>query len=338
MDASSHGHRAGAEPHRAGAPSASRVRTTRLAPSPTGALHLGNARTFLITWALARQRGWRIVMRIEDLDGPRVKPGAADAALDTLAWLGIDWDEGPIIQSHDLEPHASAMSQLAALGLAYPSALTRSQIDAAASAPHAGDAAREGRVGSELRPSLGPRAFDDRLTNWRFVTPDREVAFDDEAAGPQRHRPFDTVGDFVVWTARAQPAYQLACVVDDARQGVTDVVRGEDLLDSAARQVLLIDALGLGPAPAYTHLPLVVGADGRRLAKRHGDTRVSRYREAGAPPERLIGLLARWSGVETDRRRGLSAAEFASGFNLARLARSPIVFGAEDDAWLLSRS
>ncbi|MBL8745567.1 MAG: tRNA glutamyl-Q(34) synthetase GluQRS, partial [Phycisphaerae bacterium] len=314
-------------------------RVTRLAPSPTGALHLGNARTFLVNWALARGRNWRIVLRIEDLDTPRNKPGATEQALRDLEWLGIDWDEGPFIQSGDLAHHRAAMVSLAGRGLAYPCELTRAQIEAAASAPQDDPAGggHELRFPPELRPPIAPRPFDQPSTGWRFVTPDRAVEFDDDFAGAQRYRPMDTIGDFIVWTVRGQPAYQLAVVVDDARQGVTDIVRGDDLLESAARQLLLYEALSLGPLPRYCHLPLVRGADGRRLAKRHGDTRLSRYRELGVAPERMIGLMACWCGILGDRAP-LSSEEFRGRLDLATMPRSPITFAPEDDAWLLNQS
>jgi glutamyl-tRNA synthetase len=305
---------------------------TRLAPSPTGALHLGNARTFLINWALARRHGWEIVLRIEDLDGPRIKPGAAQATIATLRWLGIDWDDGPYIQSADLEPFRQAMRRLAAGALVYPSDLTRSEIEAAASAPQEG--AHDRPFPSSLRPALAPLDFDGPSTNWRFATPPGLVSFHDGFAGPQVHDPGASIGDFVVWTRYDRPAYQLAVVVDDARQGITQVVRGDDLLDSAARQLLLYRALGLVPEPVYTHLPLVKGPDGRRLAKRHGDTRLDAYLARGVPAERVIGLIAHWSGVPGPRRP-LSAAEFGGAFDPAKMSREAIVFTPEDNRWLL---
>ncbi len=312
------------------------VAATRLAPSPTGALHLGNARTFLVNWALARQRNWRIVLRIEDLDTPRNKPGAIDQALRDLEWLGIDWDGSPIIQSNDLNHHRAAMASLAQRGLAYPCELTRAQIEAAASAPQDGGG-HELRFPPELRPAVMPRPFDQPNTGWRFVTPDRAVAFNDDFAGPQTLRPIDTIGDFIVWTVRQQPAYQLAVVVDDARQGITHIVRGDDLLESAARQLLLYEALSLGALPRYCHLPLVKGEDGRRLAKRHGDTRLSRYRDLGVAPERMVGLMAFWCGI-IPARTPLSSSEFRERFDLATMPRLPVTFTPEDDAWLLNRS
>ncbi|MDX2146204.1 MAG: glutamate--tRNA ligase family protein [Planctomycetota bacterium] len=317
---------------------------TRLAPSPTGALHLGNARTFLINWALARTNNWRILLRIEDLDTPRVKTGAIEGTIDILRWLGIDWDEGPIIQSADLSPYVGAMESLAGRKLAYPSDHTRSELetsgDGALSAPQEGS--HEVAFPRELRPSLEPRPFDARERNWRFATPDVDVTFDDGFAGRQRHCPAHTVGDFLIWTKRGQPSYQLAVVVDDRRQGVTDVVRGDDLLDSAARQLLLFRALrGERDAddtkePRYFHLPLVRGADGKRLAKRHGDTRLESYRALGVPPEAVIGLVAFWSGVPGPRRE-LDAATFARVLDPGSIPRRDIVFTAEDDAWLRSR-
>lgn len=317
---------------------------TRLAPSPTGALHLGNARTFLVNWALARREGWRIVLRIEDLDGPRVKRGADRQAIDLLEWLGIDWDTGPFWQSHDLAVYRSAMDVLARAGLAYRSDLSRTEVErltaaldpsAAASAPQEGS--REVRFPPELRPPLDPlraaRGFDADDATWRFVVDPGEVVFHDRFAGPQRFDVSAVAGDFIVWTRQRVPAYQLAVVVDDARQSVTQVVRGDDLLDSAARQLLLYRALSLTPEPSYIHLPLVRGDDGRRLAKRHGDTRLDAYRAAGVRPERIIGLLARWCGIIADRRE-MSAAEFCAGLALDTMPRTDVTFTPEDDQWL----
>ncbi|MBL0927850.1 MAG: tRNA glutamyl-Q(34) synthetase GluQRS [Phycisphaerales bacterium] len=314
--------------------------TTRLAPSPTGALHLGNARTFLVNHALARRHGWRVVLRIEDLDTPRNKPGAADQTLRTLGWLGVTWHEGPLVQTEDLEPYRRALAELAAHGLAYPCSLSRTEIETAASAPQSdapGEGPREIRFPPELRPPITPQTPHDFDTNWRFVTPDAEVTFTDLFAGPQRLSPSRTIGDFIVWTRRSQPAYQLAVVVDDHRQHVSHVVRGDDLLDSAARQLLLYRALRRAPEPHYYHLPLVVGADGRRLAKRHGDSRLDRYHAVGVPPERIIGLAAHWCGI-TPEPHPMPLAEFVERLDLATMPRLPAVFTPEHDAWLLRRS
>ncbi len=308
-------------------------RATRIAPSPTGALHLGNARTFLVNWALARRSGAKVILRIEDLDGPRVKPGAIEQTIDLLTWLGIDWDEGPFIQSDDLTPYRQALSGLAAAAMAYPCELTRSQIEAAASAPQEG--VHETPFPASLRPPLLPRAFDDESTNWRFVVPQIDIEFDDLFHGPQRIAPAASVGDFIIWTKRAQPSYQLAVVVDDARQGVDFIVRGDDLLDSAARQALLYDALGLPRPRLLLHLPLVLGPDGKRLAKRHGDTRLDTYRSRGVRAERVIGLIASWCGVGGDLKE-MSAAEFGGALTVSTIPRGPVTFGPREDAWLCS--
>ncbi len=314
---------------------AERREATRLAPSPTGALHLGNARTFLATWALARQREWKIVLRIEDLDGPRVKPGVIDLTIDLLQWLGIDWDQGPTVQSTDTVPYVHAMDALARSGAAYPSDLTRSEIEAAASAPQEGS--HEVRFDASKRPTIVPGPFADTGTNWRFATPAGEVAFRDAFAGNQTHEPARTIGDFVVWTKRGQPSYQLAVVVDDHRQSITQVIRGDDLLDSAARQLLLYRALGFQPEPRYTHLPLVLGPDGKRLAKRHGDTRLDTYRARGVHPHRVIALVGAWCGILERGKRieRLSPADFRERFSLTTIPHEPIQFTNEDDAWLL---
>lgn len=325
---------------------------SRLAPSPTGALHLGNARTFLINWAMARRHGWRLVLRIEDFDTPRVKAGAAESAMDTIRWLGIDWDPWPsptgacdhLVQSGSLEPYRAAMRLLAARGLAYPCELTRTQIEAAASAPQEG--VHDIAFPATLRPPAAGSAFDfDALDaaadpaqrpNWRFITQNGPVRFDDRVRGEQMINPSEIIGDFVLWTRRGQPSYQLAVVVDDHRQGVTEVVRGDDLLDSAARQLLLYRALGLGPEPTYTHLPLVLGSDGRRLAKRHGDTRLDHFREIGVPAGAVIGLVARWSLAGCEPRRVMTAAEFCDRFDLTTMPKEPVVLLEEDVRWLES--
>lgn len=308
--------------------------TTRLAPSPTGALHLGNARTFLINWAMARQRGWRVRLRIEDLDGPRIKAGAAERAIETLAWLGLDWDDEPTFQSHDLAPYHAALERLAGAGEAYACRCTRAEIAAAAlSAPNAGD--HEVRYPGTCRPAEPTPAMLDLSTGnaWRLRVEDETVPFVDQLCGDTPHNVQQLVGDFVIATKAGLPSYQLAVVVDDARQGVTHIVRGDDLLFSTHRQLLLQERLAFGPPPEYWHVPMVLGEDGRRLAKRHGDTRVDEYRQRGVPAERLLGLLAEWCGLGP--RAPLSASEFAERFEIERLPREPIVFHSSDDAWLM---
>lgn len=313
------------------------VPKTRLAPSPTGALHLGNARTFLVNWALARQNGWRILLRMEDLDGPRIKPDAAEQALEALTWLGMDWDEGPVYQTDDLTPYEQALGQLIDAGKAYPCRCTRSQILAASvSAPHGGQ--HELRYPGTCRPAPNEQVDRSLLADpgvaWRLRTPDEAITIDDVFGGSSVFNPQQEVGDFLIATKGGQPIYQLSVVIDDHRQGVTQIVRGDDLLPSAARQAVVYRQLGLGPLPAYTHVPLVVGEDGRRLAKRHGDTRVLHYKQQRVPPERVIGLIASWCGVQP--REAMCAEEFAQRFNLNGLPIEKVVFTAADDRWLLA--
>ncbi len=308
---------------------------TRLAPSPTGALHLGNARTFLINWAMARQRRWRIVLRIEDLDGPRVKQGADRGAIEDLAWLGIDWDDGPSYQLDDLSPYRAAIERLGEMRRIYPCTCTRKDLRAAGSAPHGDE--HELRYPGTCRPADAelPKvvAADGKDAALRVVVPDEAIRFEDGFCGQQVINVQQQVGDFVVATKAGLAAYQLAVVVDDARQGVTAIVRGDDLLRSTARQILLYRLLGLAPLPAYWHLPLVLGPDGRRLAKRHGDTRLASFREAGVAAERVIGLIACWCGA-AETCRPMDAATFREQFDITRLPRQPITFTDDDRQWL----
>ena len=307
---------------------------SRLAPSPTGALHLGNARTFVINWAMARKRDWKLLLRIEDLDGPRVKPHAIEETLDILSWLGMDHDGEPIRQSTDLEPYRKAMEELTEKQLAYTCSLSRKEIKQASTAPHKGE--HDLRYPSHLRPDHAEAfQFGAQDTNYRLIVSDEVVYIHDGFAMSREFHPFSEVGDFVIWTRRNLPAYQLAVVVDDARQGVTDVVRGDDLQPSAARQELLYQALGLS-SPHWWHLPLVLGPDGRRLAKRHGDTRISSYRDQGVSVERIIGLLAFWSGIG-EIHKEMSITDFLSTFSLSSLDPNPITFTEEDHAWLIGR-
>jgi glutamyl-tRNA synthetase len=304
----------------------------RLAPSPTGAQHVGNARTYLIAWLSARSRGGRVVLRVEDIDSPRVKPGAAEQALEDLRWLGLDWDEGPVVQTRRLALYRSALEQLQARECVYPCTCTRADVGRAASAPHA---EHEGPVYPGTcagRRAADAAALGERPCCWRFRVPERSPAFVDGFRGPTAVDLRAVGGDFVVWkmprapAEAAAPAYQLAVVVDDAAQGVTEVVRGDDLVPSTPRQLLLYEALGL-PPPAFSHVPLVVGPDGRRLAKRHGDTRLSALRAAGVRPEALLGLLA-WSCGWTDRVRPVSARELVPLFRLHVIPREPFVLTA----------
>jgi len=311
---------------------------TRLAPSPTGALHLGNARTFLINALLARQEGWRVLMRVEDLDGPRVKAGAADEALEDLAWLGLTWERPAVYQSARAAAYADALRRLIEAGAAYPCTCTRRDIERAGSAPHREDAAGAypGTCRGRFASADEAAAATGRPAAWRVRVGDEPIVVRDRFAAPATFNLARTCGDFVVFKNDGLAAYQLAVVIDDADAGVDAIVRGDDLLESAARQMHLRRLLGIAPEPAYWHLPLLVGPDGRRLAKRHGDTRLARYRAAGAPPQRVLGLLGFWSGLLGERGEA-TFGELAEHFDLKRLPKTPVVFSDDDERFLLPR-
>jgi glutamyl-tRNA synthetase len=309
--------------------------TTRLAPSPTGALHLGNARTFLLNWLLARQRGWRVRFRMEDLDGPRVKVGADRQAIDELRWLGLDWD-GPVTRQSDRgEAYQHALQELIDAGWAYPCTCSRTDIEQASSAPHVEDgvAVYPGTCRGRWDSPQHAQEATGRPVAWRVRVTDEPICFDDAFAGRQTYDLSRTCGDFVILKNDGLAAYQLAVVVDDADAGVDAIVRGADLLESTARQLHLRQRLGLGDGVRYWHLPLVVGEDGRRLAKRHGDTRLATYIEAGVPQERVLGLLAWWSG-QLDEPGEISLDDLLSRFDVDAIPHEPIVFTPNDDRWL----
>ncbi|MBM4070033.1 MAG: tRNA glutamyl-Q(34) synthetase GluQRS [Planctomycetes bacterium] len=304
----------------------------RLAPSPTGAQHLGNARTYLAAWLSARSRGGTLVLRIEDIDSPRVKPGAAEQAIDDLRWLGLDWDEGPIYQTARLARYAAAFDQLQQAELVYPCTCTRTDVERAASAPHGESAGAVHAEPAYPGTCAGRRVADaaglrDRVFAWRLRAAPALWSYVDGLLGPTALDLEKLGGDFIVWKSSGTPAYQLAVVVDDHEMGVTEVMRGDDLVPSTARQLLLYHRLGWTP-PVFTHVPLVVGPDGRRLAKRHGDTRLSTLRDAGITAEDVIGLLG-WSCGWLDSIRPISAHELLSSFTLAAVPRVPFVLTQE---------
>ena len=289
----------------------------RLAPSPTGDLPVGHARTFWTVFQRARETGGTLIMRMEDLDPDRCRPAYADAVLEDLRWLGIRWQEGPdkggpfapYLQSKRRAIYLEAWRKLLRTGRLFPCRCSRKDLETALGAPHervqtAGGGGKFDTLDDEpLYPGTcrrfmggtpqlpGPTASvyeDPGGTNWRFRVPDGEaIEFVDRNLGPQRFVAGVDFGDFVVWRRDGVPSYQLACVADDAAMGITEVVRGADLLKSTARQILLYRALGL-PAPAWYHCRLVVDHNGRRLAKRHDALSLRALRQRGLTPMNIL--------------------------------------------------
>jgi glutamyl-tRNA synthetase len=299
----------------------------RFAPSPSGEIHLGNARTALLAWMDTRARGGRMLLRVEDLDRDRCKPELADGIRCDLEWLGLDWDAETPPQSTRDPAYAAALETLTRRGEVYECFCTRREL-AVASAPHGPDAERRypgtcrtldaaGRaahVAAGRRPALRVRMSGEPV----------EVA--DRVHGLVVQRVGEAVGDIVVRRSDGLFAYQLAVVTDDAADGVTDVVRGDDLLWSTPRQVALGHMLEL-PAPAYAHVPLVLGPDGARLAKRHGAVSIAELRDGGATPAAIVGRLAASAGL-VDDSTALMPEELLDGFDLARIDRRPAALGA----------
>lgn len=269
----------------------------RLAPTPTGHLHVGHARTFALAAERARRAGGTLVYRTEDLDASRCRPEFAEAAIADLRWLGLDWQEGPdvggpcgpYVQSERLPWFAEVWRRLQASGAIYPCDKSRKDVARSLTAPHAEDDA-EPIFPPDLRPALGlgRELTAPGASNWRFRVPDgATIAFDDALRGPQAFVAGRDFGDFLVWRKDGFPAYELAVVADDHAMGITEVVRGADLLLSTARQLLLYRALGW-TAPTWAHAPLIVDADGRRLAKRTAGLSIRELRAAGRTPADIL--------------------------------------------------
>jgi len=306
---------------------------TRLAPSPTGLLHLGHARSFALAWLHARSRGGRVVLRVEDLDRERCKPQLVDACVRDIAWLGLDWDGEPRVQSHSLEPYDRACRELLSNARAYACTCTRAEI-AALSAPHADDGEQRypGTCRGRFASPDAARASTGRESGLRLAVEPGPLAVRDELRGECTFDVAAEVGDFLVRRRDGAIAYQLAVVVDDALDGVTDVVRGDDLLPSAARQVLLQRALGL-PTPRYWHLPLVTDEHGARLSKRRGDIGLSQLRERGVDPRTVLAWVARSAGLERGPRP--TPADLLPGFDLRALPRAAARLSPADLAGML---
>ena len=311
----------------------------RYAPSPTGGLHLGNARTALVAWVLAREAG--LVLRVEDLDRPRTVPEAVDGNLAELRWLGLDWSEGPDVggphapyrQSEREDRYRAALERFEADGRVFACYLSRKDLREIASAPHGrgpvyGPTERTAneRVAAAKRAAGKPPAL-------RLRVSDRVVRWSDRFAGEQRVDLARELGDIVLRRADGLWAYHLAVVVDDAAMGIEEVVRGDDLLPASAVQDELHRALGSRP-PSTAHVPLLHGPDGQRLAKRRGDGTLAALRAAGVPAARVVGLLA-WTLGQVPSAEPMSASAFARRFEPALVPPHAVQLTVAARDWLL---
>ncbi len=290
----------------------------RFAPSPSGRMHMGNLWSCLLAWLSARSAGGGMVLRLEDLDPDRCRQAYCDQVMRDLEWLGLDWDGAPVYQSKRTELYRQAFQKLEQQGIIYPCFCTRAER-LAASAPHRSDGiavydGRCGRLTAEEREKLAHT----RRPAWRVRVPGEEVSFTDLLQGSFSENLAQDCGDFILRRSDGVYAYQLAVVVDDADMGVTQVVRGSDLLSSAPRQIWLQDRLGL-PHPEYGHLPLLLAPDGRRLAKRDRDLELGRLQEEFTASE-LVGRLAFAAGL-TDRPDPITPQELIPLFSWEKLPK-----------------
>jgi glutamyl-tRNA synthetase len=294
----------------------------RYAPSPSGPLHLGNLRTALLAWLFARSQESRFCLRIEDLDPQRSRVEHERTALADLRTLGLDWDGEPLRQSLRRERHREALEELRAGGHVYPCWCTRAEVVDASAAPHAefSAGAYPGTCRRLSRSERTARERSGRPVSWRLNASGRTASFHDLLRGGRS----SDVDDFVLWRGDDLPAYNLAVVVDDADQEIREVVRGDDLLETTARQVLLARLLAL-PVPRYAHVPLVLGPDGRRLAKRHGAVTLAERLAGGERVEQVIGWLAASCGLAPNGAC-LRPAELLEDFDPARIGTAPTRF------------
>ena len=320
----------------------------RYAPSPSGKLHVGNARTAFIAWLSARSQKGSFIWRLEDLDGPRVVPGMAEQAELDLRWLGLDWDEGPGLtgkfgpykQSERAEVYENALDSLFRKDFLFPCTYSRKDLQSLSTAPHGPNQAAP--YPRELRPNPLDAGWYESFqetpssANLRFKVPPGVVKFDDRVKGPLEENVAQSVGDFVVKRRDGMYAYQLAVVVDDLAMQITEVVRGADLLDSTARQIQLIEALG-GKTPAYAHVPLVRNAEGEKLSKRDAGLTLEALREAGVTPEQLIGCFMHSLGL-LPQLRTCSTREAVTSFDWDRVLREDWVLPENFERSLLSIS
>jgi len=305
----------------------------RFAPSPTGEMHLGNAWTALLAWLHTRNQGGQMVLRIEDLDPDRSRQDYVKQLLADMHWLGLDWDEGPDMggqygpycQSQRCAFYEDALNKLQTADLVYPCYCTRSELHAVTLAPHLGEnefiypgTCRKLSIKQQAEKQKQSRRAAVRLT-----VPNEKIGFCDGLQGEYQQTVGCSCGDFVIRRSDGVYAYQLAVVVDDGHMAINQVLRGDDLLMSTPRQLLLYRLLGL-PAPAFTHVPLLYGIDGSRLSKRHGSLSLASLRSRGISAEVITGYLA-WKAGQIDRWEPLQARELISQFSLKAIPVKPVI-------------
>lgn len=294
----------------------------RFAPSPSGRMHLGNLWSALLAWLAARSRGGRMVLRLEDLDPDRCTQERCDQVMRDLEWLGLDWDGEPVYQSRRTDAYRAAFARLEEAGLLYPCYCTRAER-LAASAPHRSDGipVYDGRC-RRLPPEELARLAQSRRPSWRIQVPEEVRSFRDLLQGDVSQDLALDCGDFILRRSDGVYAYQLAVVVDDGTEGVTEVVRGRDLLSSTPVQLFLYELLGLTP-PRFYHVPMLLAPDGRRLSKRDRDLDFGYLRQHFSPEE-IIGLLGHLAGL-MERWEPVSARELACDFSWSRVKQSDII-------------
>ena len=307
---------------------------TRFAPSPTGYLHIGGARTALFSWAYARKHGGRFILRIEDTDLDRSTESSVQAILDAMRWLGLDWDEGPFFQMQRLGRYKEVAEKLITQGKAYRCWASKEDLDAMRERQRArGEKPRyDGRWRPERAKAAGLVPPVDRAPVVRFRNPDEgDVVFHDLVKGAITVANAE-LDDLVLLRADGVPTYNFGVVVDDLDMSITDVIRGDDHVNNTPRQVNIFQALG-APLPKFAHVPMILGADGERLSKRHGAVSVMQYSEDGYLPEALINYLVRLGWSHGDEEM-FTVEQFLQWFDLAHISRSAAQFNPEKLRWL----
>ena len=310
----------------------------RFAPSPTGYLHVGGARTALFNWLFARHHGGAFVLRIEDTDRERSSDEMVQAIVDGMEWLGLDWDEGPVHQADGLQRHRRDALRLLDEGTAYRCFCTPAELEAKRKAAEAegGGYRYDRKCLVEVPPEEAEkRAAAGEPYTVRFQVPDGETAWDDAVHGETR---FDNaeIDDFIILRSDGTPIYNLAVVSDDHEMGISHVIRGDDHLSNTPKQILLYRALGWEP-PTFAHVPLILGPDGKRLSKRHGATAVGEYRHEGILPEAMMNFLALLGWSPGDDTEIMGRDELIERFTLDRINKKSAVFDTEKLEWLNGR-